>query len=335
MDRTPAPAAAAAIPAVVVVTDGQHNVESNPDDAIDDARARNIPVFFIGLGDPDRPQNLSVSNLYADPQVWNNDPFQIQGVLRAEGVGEDSVRVSLVELSEDEDGSQVEKIIESKDVEIPAEGGQLRVDFSHTPKTPGEKLLTVRADILEGESNLNDNQPAAPARVQVLDDNARVLIVSGGPSWEYRALVRLLTREKMIDISCWLQSLDDGRQQQGNTPIDALPATREELFQYDVVVLLDPDPREFDEEAIKLLKDFVREHSGGLLYMPGPVFAGSFLTNTQTSGIAELLPVQLGDVGSMEVNSLLSPNNREWPLAVVASNADQPIMRFLLRVIQM
>jgi uncharacterized membrane protein len=314
--------------AVVVVTDGQHNVESNPEDAIEDARARNIPVFFIGLGDPDRPQNLSVSNLYADPQVWNNDPFQIQGVLRAEGVDEDSVRVSLVELSEGEDGSQVEKIIESKDVEIPPKGGQLRVDFSHTPKTPGEKLLTLRADILEGESNLNDNQPAAPARVQVLDDNARVLIVSGGPSWEYRALVRLLTREKMIDISCWLQSLDDGRQQQGNTPIDALPATREELFQYDVVVLLDPDPREFDEEAIKLLKDFVREHSGGLLYMPGPVFAGRFLTNTETSGIAELLPVQLGDVGSMEVNSLLSPNNREWPLAVVASNADQPIMRF-------
>lgn len=314
--------------AVVVVTDGQHNVASNPDEAIADARERNIPVFFIGMGDPDRPQNLSVSNLYADPQVWNHDPFQIQAVLRAEGMREHSVRVSLLELSGVENGSQTEKIIESKDVEIPVEGGQLRVDFSHTPETPGEKFLTVRADVLEGESNVNDNQPAAPARVQVLDDNARVLIISGGPSWEYRALTRLLTREKMINISCWLQSLDDGRLQQGNMPIDALPVTREELFQYDVVILLDPDPREFDEEVINLLKDFVREHSGGLLYMPGPVFAGRFLTNAQTSGITELLPVQLGDVGSMEVNTLLSPNNREWPLAVVSSNADQPIMRF-------
>ena len=314
--------------ALVVITDGQHNVANDPEDALQEARKRNVPVFFIGLGDPDRPQNLSVSNLYADPQVWNNDPFQIQAVLRAEGVSENSVRVSLVELLEPDGGEQVEKVIESKDVDIPAEGGQLRVDFSHTPKSPGEKLLTVRADILEGESNADDNQPSAPARVQVLDDNARVLVVSGGPSWEYRALVRLLLREKMINVSCWLQSLDDGRQQQGNTPIDALPATREELFNYDVVVLLDPDPREFDEEGIELFKQFVREHSGGLLYMPGPVFSGRFLTDARTAGIAELLPVELGDVGSMEVSSLLSPNNREWPLAVVASNADQPIMRF-------
>ncbi|MCP4846923.1 MAG: VWA domain-containing protein [Verrucomicrobiaceae bacterium] len=314
--------------ALVVITDGQHNVVSDPEDAVQEARKRNIPVFFIGVGDPDRPQNLSVSNLYADPQVWNNDPFQIQAVLRAEGLSEDSVKVSLVELSESEGGEQVEKIIESKDVDIPAEGGQLRVDFSHTPKTPGEKLLTVRADFLEGESNIEDNEPSAPARVKVLDDNARVLVVSGGPSWEYRALVRLLLREKMINVSCWLQSLDDGRQQQGNTPINALPATREELFNYDVVVLLDPDPMEFDEDGIELLKQFVREHSGGLLYMPGPVFSGRFLTDARTAGISELLPVELGDVGSMEVSSLLSPNNREWPLAVVASNADQPIMRF-------
>ena len=43
--------------------------------------------------------------------------------------------------SDSDSGEQVEKIIETKDVDIPAEGGQLRVDFSHTPKTPGEILL--------------------------------------------------------------------------------------------------------------------------------------------------------------------------------------------------
>ena len=33
-------------------------------------------------------------------------------------------------------------------------------------------------------------------------------------------------------------------------------------------------------------------------------------------------------VGGMEVSSLLSLNNREWPLTIVSANADQPIMRF-------
>ena len=64
----------------------------------------------------------------------------------------------------------------------------------------------------------------------MLDDNAKVLLISGDPSWEYRALVRLLTREKMINLSCWLQSLDDGRRQQGNSQIESLPVTKEALF---------------------------------------------------------------------------------------------------------
>ncbi len=314
--------------AIVVLTDGQHNSTADLEAAVEEARARNVPVFFVGFGDPDRPRNLSVSNLYADPQVWNQDPFQIQAVLRAEGVGGGPVKVELVEIKEPEGGEPAEEVLDTKLVPLPEEGGQVRLDFSHTPKVAGAKRYTVRASEIEGEANTDDNQPSAPARVQVLDDNARVLMVSGGPSWEYRALTRLLTREKMINLSCWLQSLDSGRLQQGNTPIDVLPATREDLFQYDVVVLLDPDPLEFDEESIELLKAFVREHSGGLLYMPGPVFSGRFLTSSQTSGIKELLPVQLGDVGSMEVNSLLSTNNREWPLAIVPSNTDQPIMRF-------
>ena len=313
---------------VIVFTDGQHNASSSVDEVVSSSRKRNVPIFFIGLGDSDRPQNISVTNLYADPQVWNNDPFQIQAILRSEGIREESVKVDLIELVESDDGELIERIIESKDLELESDDDQIRIDFMHTPKSPGPKRFIVRSTVLEQESNKEDNQPPSPVRVQVLDDNAKVLMISGGPSWEYRALARLLNREKMINLSCWLQSLDEGRLQQGNTPIERMPSTREELFKYDVIIMLDPDPREFDVELITLYQKFVREHSGGLLYMPGPVFGGKFLTGAQTAEISELLPVKLGDVGSMEVDGLLSSNDREWPLAIVAANTDQPIMRF-------
>ena len=103
----------------------------------------------------------------------------------------------------------------------------------------------------------------------------------------------------MINLSCWLQSLDDGRLQQGNSPINILPTTKDKLFEFDVIIMLDPDPKEFNEEIIELFKSFVSEHSGGFLYMPGPVNAGRFLSDSRTSGITELLPVLLGDVGGM------------------------------------
>ena len=298
------------------------------EDAVNSAKLRKIPLYLVGVGDPERPRNITVSNVYADPQVWNNDPFQIQAVINSEGIDKDQVKIELVEIEKTESGESNEKIIAEKDVNLNSENERIKIDFIHTPKTPGGKLFTVRAEVIEGESNIDDNSPPSPTRVNVLDDNAKVLLVSGGPSWEYRALVRLLTREKMVNLSCWLQSLDDGRLQQGNTPISSLPVTREKLFEYDVIIMLDPDPGEFNDEIIDLYKSFVSEHSGGFLYMPGPVNAGKFLSDSRTSSVIELLPVSLGDVGGMEVSGLLSLNNREWPLTIVSANADQPIMRF-------
>ena len=313
---------------VIIFTDGQHNTSSDLEDAVNSAKLRKIPLYFVGVGDPERPRNITVSNVYADPQVWNNDPFQIQAVINSEGIDKDQVKIELVEIEKTESGESNEKIIAEKDVNLNSENERIKIDFIHTPKTPGAKLFTVRAEVIEGESNIDDNSPPSPTRVNVLDDNAKVLLVSGGPSWEYRALVRLLTREKMVNLSCWLQSLDDGRLQQGNTPISSLPVTREKLFEYDVIIMLDPDPSEFNDEIINLYKSFVSEHSGGFLYMPGPVNAGKFLSDSRTSSVIELLPVSLGDVGGMEVSGLLSLNNREWPLTIVSANADQPIMRF-------
>ena len=313
---------------LIIFTDGQHNTSSDLEDAVNSAKLRKIPLYFVGVGDPDRPRNITVSNVYADPQVWNNDPFQIQAVINSEGLDNDQVKIELVEIEKTETGEDNEKIIAEKNVALSSENERIKIDFIHTPKTPGGRLFTVRAEVIEGESNIDDNSPPSPTRVNVLDDNAKVLLVSGGPSWEYRALVRLLTREKMVNLSCWLQSLDDGRLQQGNTPISSLPVTREKLFEYDVIIMLDPDPSEFNDEIIDLYKSFVSEHSGGFLYMPGPVNAGKFLSDSRTSSVIELLPVSLGDVGGMEVSGLLSLNNREWPLTIVAANADQPIMRF-------
>ena len=313
---------------LIIFTDGQHNTSSDLEDAVNSAKLRKIPLYFVGVGDPDRPRNITVSNVYADPQVWNNDPFQIQAVINSEGLDNDQVKIELVEIEKTETGEDNEKIIAEKNVALSSENERIKIDFIHTPKTPGGKLFTVRAEVIEGESNIDDNSPPSPTRVNVLDDNAKVLLVSGGPSWEYRALVRLLTREKMVNLSCWLQSLDDGRLQQGNTPISSLPVSKEKLFEYDVIIMLDPDPSEFNDEIIDLYKSFVSEHSGGFLYMPGPVNAGKFLSDSRTSSVIELLPVSLGDVGGMEVSGLLSLNNREWPLTIVAANADQPIMRF-------
>ena len=96
-------------------------------------------------------------------------------------------------------------------------------------------------------------------------ERVRVLLVAGAPTWEYRLVQKLLARDKTIIVSCWLQTLDEERAQEGTRPITRLPVTKDELFYYDVVLLFDPNPQEFDQAWIELLKQFVGEHSGGLL----------------------------------------------------------------------
>ncbi len=316
--------------AVVVLTDGQHNAQSDLSVPANVAKQRGVPFLVMGFGDPKRPRNLQVAEIYADPQVWKNDPFEVQATLRSQGFDGGQVEVSLIEVTPNEDPElpNEEIVLDTKTIDLPEEGGQVRMNFTHSPAQEGLRSYTVRAQELENESSIEDNEPPAPVRVKVLDDNARVLLIAGSANWEYRALARLFAREDNVNLSCWLQSLDMGRQQQGNTPIEVLPNTRDDLFVYDVVVMLDPDPGEFDEAWVGLLRDFVGEHAGGLLYMPGPVFGGPFLTYPAVDRFKELLPVTLGDIGTLEVSSLLTSFNRPWPLGVVSANVDQPIMRF-------
>jgi len=317
--------------AVIIFTDGQHNGANEMDRAAALAKKRGVPLYIVGVGDPTRPRNLSVQQVYADPQVWKSDPFELQAKLRTQGFGGEQVKVELIEVKMDEDGGDPQEVVlESVDLDIPEEegDGQQRLVFTHIPEEPGMKNFTVRVLPGENESNLDDNQPAAPLRIKVLDDNARILLISGSANWEYRALTRLFMREKMLNISCWLQTLDKGREQQGNTPITELPSDKDALFEYDVVIMVDPDPAEFDAAWIDLLGEFVREHSGGLLFMAGPINTGKFIMGNSTGTIQDLLPVSLGDVAAMQADALGASYETQWPLGVVAANVDRPIMRF-------
>ncbi|MEM6473695.1 MAG: hypothetical protein AAF802_29320, partial [Planctomycetota bacterium] len=320
--------------AAVFFTDGQHtSSEYGPDQLL--AVAKNagnegIPLLFVGLGDPEPPRNLQISEVYADPQVWRGDPFEIQVVLKAFGVDSQTAIVTLIERRVLENGelSSAETELQRREVSIPDGGGQQRLIFSHNAANEGRFSYTARVTPIENELSEADNQPESPAEVKVLGEQARVLLVAGSPSWEFRGLQRVLTREKSVDLSCWLQTMDVKRQQDGNTAIDRLPVTRKALFEYDVIILADPNPIEFDAAWLDLLKQFIGEHAGGFLYMAGPKYSGRFLAAQKTRELRDLLPVRFGDVRAVEVETLLSSNARAWDLGVVTSNVDQPIMRF-------
>jgi uncharacterized membrane protein len=315
--------------AIVMFSDGQHTGKDDARAAAREAKERGVPLLVIGVGDPSRPRNLKVANVLVRPQVWQDEPFEVDAPISVEGIDAAEIRAELVEQRVGDNDAAIGGGAVVQTVQVSNKPGERpRAQFSHTPREAGRYVYTVRVEPQEGERREEDNQLSSPVVKVLSREKVRVLLVAGAPTWEYRLVQKLLSRDKTIVVSCWLQTLDEERAQEGTRHITRLPITKEELFYYDVLMMFDPNPQEFDQAWMELLKQFVGEHSGGLLFMAGPKHSGRLLTNARTSELANVLPVTFGDVGALEVAALLSTNQRAWGLKVVPANVDHPTMRF-------
>ena len=303
---------------------------TSPLAAAQEAKRQNVKLYIVGLGDPARPKNLRVDSVYVQPNVWKKDPFQIQVEVSSQDIDPQDITVELIEQKvNDSDGSLgPEKVVAKQSLLL--NKSRQPVGFEQALTESGKYVYSARITPLDDESNLDDNRAVA-SPTQVRDkDNIKVLLVAGAPTWEYRLVQKLLTRDPEIDVKCWLQSLDEERAQDGDKPvIERLPLSLAELNEYGVILLFDPNPMEFDVAWINTLKEYVSTHSGGVLFMAGPKYTGSFLTNVRTEKIADIIPVRFGDVGAVEVMTMLSPTNRPYPLRVVPSSADNGMLKFM------
>jgi hypothetical protein len=317
--------------AIVLMSDGQHTAKDDALEAAREAKARGVPLLVVGVGDPSRRSNVAVGKVYSRPQAWQEEPFEVDAVINFQNAEPGDVRVELIEqrVSEQDQPTGSGAVVQTLQLAAPEKGsGQKTAQFSHTVREPGRFIYSVRVQPGERDSEESDNQAASNV-VKVLNrERIRVLLVAGAPTWDYRLVQKLLARDKTITVSCWLQTLDEERAQEGTRPITHLPITKDELFFYDVILLFDPNPQEIDRAWIELVKQFVGDHSGGLLFMAGPKHSGRLLTSPRTSEFGKVLPVSFGDVGALEVAALLSTNQRSWPVKVVPANADNPVMRF-------
>ena len=322
------------VSALVMVGDGQHNGSEDPIAIAREAASRGVPIFVVGVGDPNPPRNISVNEVYVREKAYPDEPFEVEAILQTTRVGDEGVPSELpIELLQQQVDEVTGKLgpaisVVTQTINPPAAGGRIRVDFSHVLGMPGKYTFTVKVPELAGETNADDNSGASS--MEVVDAKVKVLLVSGLPSWDYQQVSRLLQRDSTIQLSTWLQSMDESRPQEGDAPITKLPQTLAELLDYDVVVLMDPDPKEFSAEWIASLKEFCKVHFGGVMFVAGPQFSGEFVTMNRLQGIREILPVRFGDSQSIEETEVLAMA-RDFSaskMLPVKYNMDHPVMSF-------
>jgi len=314
--------ASAPIAAVVVMTDGAFNQGAPAEEIARYASDRRIPLHVIGLGDPSAPRNIRVVEVLAPENVFQKDPFGITANLVTEGVSGEQLTVTL---RERDAGAGSERVLQTKQVRVGPGGATEPVQFQREPERVGRFVYTVAVDPLPDETVAEDN--SRQAAVSVIDARTRVLLVAGGPSWNYSYVTHLLERDETFDVSCWLQSADHSAVRDGDTVIDHLPSTVEELFAYDAILLVDPHPDELTEDWARAVDRLVSEQGGGLLYLASRTFSPEFLRTPRLKPLHDLLPIIFDPEAELILNQIghyqLSPSGLEIPDAAY----DHPVMR--------
>jgi hypothetical protein len=309
--------------AVIMLTDG---VTTEGEDLARVAqKRRGVPLFLVGIGDAHEERDLDLHDLQVEKAVYVNDRVVFEARLAGKGYPDLTVTVTLRERTAD--GKEV--VLATQPVRVDPQGKPVPVRLVHQPATPGKKTYVLEVPVQPDEKRPADNNrlecTVFVQEVRVI----RVLYVEGSARYEYRYLKNLLEREssrdprnKTIDLSVLLLDADDEYASQDRSARVEFP-TREELGQYDVVILGDVDPKsaKLGERNLKYLADFVRD-GGGLLAMAGPRWNPRAFRDTP---LAAVLPVEVLDVPPRDEDRLLADGYR---LERTAAGRLHPILRF-------
>lgn len=270
--------------AVVLATDGAANVPRDLAAVLRELRARDIPVFTVGVGNTSRPMDAELTRVNMPRRVLVGSRLNIETI-----VGLSGYSATKVLLSVREDGRTV------KTEEFNLRGNDTQaVNLEITPTTPGIHRYTVEITPLDGELTVDNNKQ--DSLVEVITGPLRILHVEGEPRWELGKIRESISpNEKNVTLVSLQRTGENKFYRQGvgaQTELaTGFPKSEEELFSYDGLIIGSVEAGFFSADELRNIEAFVARRGGGLLALGGRLaFDGGKFKGTT---IEELLPVAL------------------------------------------
>ncbi|MEP6168318.1 MAG: VWA domain-containing protein, partial [Rhodopirellula bahusiensis] len=205
-------------------------------------------------------------------------------------------------------------VLETQRVKLEPDATLTDIRFEIEPQTVGRRRLAVRVVAPAEDRNAADNMQTA--RYEVVARKLQVLAIAGGPTREYRFVRNLLFRDESVQLDVWLQTGMQGMSQDADELLARFPETAEELFDYDAVVMFDPDWSAIDSASLELLDRFLTQQAGGLVLVAGPVFHPKISgdrADPRSSQIGAFFPVNLATRGPL-LGGGRQGGSESWPL---------------------
>jgi hypothetical protein len=276
--------------AIILFTDGQTTEGEGLAKSAELAARKGIPVFTVGLGSPEPARDLELTELLVDDVVFVDDAVRFQAKLSARGFQGEKVVVRLKERPPGSTDPKSDRELETKEVDAPRDGQSERVELIHRPKTTGERTFIVEVEPRPRELQTDNNR--IERLITVRKEKLKVLLVDSEPRYEFRYLKNYLERDESIDLNIVLLSSDPEYSEQDRSAIPTFPASKDDLFAYDVVIVGDADTSYLSQSQMQNLVQFVTEKGGGVLFIAGELFNPLSYRGTP---LELLLPIELSD----------------------------------------
>jgi len=292
--------------AIILLTDGVTTDGKSLLEAAQYARRKTVPLFLVGLGS-DRPaRDLRLADLLADEAAFVGDLLHFDVKLIGAGLTGNAV----VQLKR----SGESQVLAEEKVALDKSGAAQSIRLAHRADKPGEFEYVLEVVPHAGEANVENNR--LTRKVTIREEAIRVLLVQSYPNYEFRFLKQMLVRElnanqpadgKAQGVRTVLQEADLDYVQTDKTAERVFPVSREELFQYDVLIFGDVNPALLSPSIMNNIYEFATVRGGGVIFMAGPKYTPLALSGTP---LAPLLPMNTDTVRLPDPDAVIAESFR-------------------------
>jgi uncharacterized membrane protein len=249
--------------AVVLLTDGQSN-SGVPPGEVTNQMGSSHSIFSLGFGSTDELPDLAIVSLAYSPRVYRSDilrgtldvkdriskgkAYRVEILFEGKPVWQQSFSAEAQKQRSIEFALHIEPLFDSIRAKLPS-----HVQFSLIPLT-----LTARIVADAEESNLSNNEQTLS--LAVATQRSRVLLIDSRSRWETRYLRNMFDRDPAWQVETILSMEPETFR---------FPATREDLFRYDLIVLGDVPADALTSQQKTWLRAYVEFSGGGLAVIAG------------------------------------------------------------------
>ncbi|MGV3486243.1 MAG: hypothetical protein ACO1RT_17625 [Planctomycetaceae bacterium] len=278
--------------AIVVLSDGQHNSGTSPEENSKRLGDMSIPVFTIGLGRQSEPVDLAVLDIDAPALVAANG--RAAGTLSIKDLGNPGDRYLVRILSGDRTAWQTTLTTENQAnrrvaFDFPVADLAARHSEDDSASLDRSKVtipLQVVLESVPGEYDLSNN--SIDYRLSASTRTRRMLIVDSRSRWETRYIHNVFDRDPTWSVETIILWPDRSKLVDLDERPPEFPKDQKTLASFDVIVWGDVDPQVVSTEQLGLVRDFVSQ-GGGLVFVDGD---RDHLASMKDTALGDLVPVR-------------------------------------------